>query len=455
MVQDRLKEAARRAEAERVTVEFQGERRHLLVISMPVQLLYYNPETHRIRAQRGLDAARNRKLEEDPWSDDAQEYLGLLLKWLPSDPDKVDPDFELLRDDLKASGQSDPGVITVRGILVNGNTRCAALRELGAAEMRVGVLPESAVWSDISSVELSLQLRKVHERPYSYINRLIAIDDEMRKGRAPDDIARDFRSRKKTLESDMWIYGLINEAIARSKDGDSELRLIDFEDHQEKLRELHRAYTTANTPDEAESIKESRLAMILLGYAKTDVRFAQADFHSKYLDPKLPSNLKPPTAAVKPKAIPGLPGVSVKSGTAETQATRALTDTLLKARAAQATGNSETATKASDVLTSAKKAIDGALEPAGKAIRLQKRKLAAPERLSDASDDIELCVADLVSARASGAVDEDAFEEALLRLRSALEKLAKEAVRTFTDPGDGVAWLVQAVRNDVDEQPDN
>ena len=448
MIQDRLNEAAGRENGERVTVEWRGERRHLLVISMPVELMYYNPETHRVRAQRTLDPVRNRKLEEAPWSEEAQDYLDLLLKRLPSNPEKTDPDFELLRDDLKLSGQTDPGVITVQGIVVNGNTRCAALRELGMPEIRVGVLPDSTVWSDINNVELSLQLRKIHERPYSYINRLIAIDGELKKGRQADDIAREFRIKTSTLDRDMWVYGVVKDAIERSKNGDNQLRLIDFEDHQEKLRELHRAYTTASNSDEAEALKESRLAMIVLGYAKTDVRFAQSDFHTKYLQAKLPDELKPEIAKAEAVRIPGLPGVTVQDGSAATTAARTLTDTLLKARAAQLAGDtSKAASRSGEIVSAAKKAIDRALEPAGQAVRLQRRKLAAPERLSDASDDIELCVADLVTARASRALDEDVFDDAVLRLRAALEKLAREAARTFTEPGDGVAWLLEAVKD--------
>ena len=81
-------------------------------------------------------------------------------------------------------------------------------------------------------------------------------------------------------------------------------------------------------------------------------------------------------------------------------------------------------------------------KPAGKAARLQQRRAAAPDRLSDACDDLELCVAELAQARATRGLDEDAFDDAALRLRASLAKLAKEARRTFAEPGDGTAWLL-------------
>lgn len=101
---------------------------------------------------------------------------------------------------------------------------------------------------------------------------------------------------------------------------------------------------------------------------------------------------------------------------------------------------------ATDVLKNAIDSFDRALDPAGRDIRLQQRKLAAPERLSDACDDIDLCVAELVQARSGRALDDAAFDDAVLRLRKSLQKLAKEAVRTFPEQGDGIAWLIQAVK---------
>lgn len=447
MVRERLKEAVE-ANGGKITIEWRGEQKHLYVISMPVDLLYYNPDTHRIRAQRTLDPEKDQTLMADPWGRAGQDYLDTLLKCQPSDPDKIDPDFEALRDDLESFGQKDPGIITVHGVLVNGNTRCAALRELGEKYIRVGVLPESSEWDDINTVELSLQLRKEHKRDYSYINRLIAIDEQIKTGRRADDIAREFRIKSKTLEQDRWVYAVIQDAIARSENNEgARLRLVDFEDHQEKLRELYRAYTMAAVTDQdsAEALKESRLAMIVLEFAKTDLRFAQANFHEKYLEPKLPDDIKPMVPVSTTVNIPGLEGVAVPDASPTAKATKALTDALLKAKATTQSPSSTDAAavaKAAETWSAAKEAFRRALEPAGRDIRLQQRKLAAPDRLSDASDDIDLCAGDLAQSRASRTLDEAAFDDAVIRLRESLRKLARQAARTFTEPGDGVAWLL-------------
>lgn len=450
MVSARLAEAID-SDCERLTIEWRGGTKYLHVISMPTLSLLYNPDTHRIRAQRSIKPELDRELQSTPWGDKAQSYLDYLLKCLPSAPDKVDPDFGALRDNLEKFGQKEPGLISVNGILVNGNTRCAALRELSEPYIRVAVLPESATWDDINEVELSLQLRKEYRRDYSYINQLLVINEQLERGRAPEDIARQFHVKTKTLDKDRWVYATIIDAIERSRiDDDSALRLIDFEDHKEKLHELHRAYTklVVTDPSAAETLKETRLALLVLGFSKTDLRLAESNFYAKYLSSKLPPELSPQIEDNPERiAIPGLEGVALTStATTDERKTRKLTDELLRAGAIKnsKTAHKDTVATAAARFDAMKDVMERALDPAGKAYRLQKRKLAAPERLSDAADSIMYCVKDLTEARATGAVDDDTFDDAALELRKAIQSLAKQAARIFPEPGDGVAWLLAA-----------
>ncbi|MBC2863547.1 hypothetical protein [Streptomyces mexicanus] len=451
LVEERLKQAMAENGA-KVTVEWRGEQKHLHVISMPVDMLYFNPDTHRIRAQRTLDPQRNRVLEQEPWSEPAQTYLHHLLRCRPSNPNQTDPDYLALQDELDDVGQREPGIISPDGILVDGNTRCAALRDLGIKDIRVGVLPSDTSRRDINNVELALQLRRDKRREYSYINRLIAIEDELADGRREEDVARDFNIKKTTLQQDRWVYQLINEAIDRSRAASGAvLRLVDFEDHQEKLRELHRDYTklAKTDPDAAERLKESRLAMVVLNYAKTTVRLAEADFYTRYLEERLPSELRPATQESAAVDIPGLDGVVVPDATAAVKTARALTDALLQAKASAQAGDKLDAaavTSADALIKSARKTFDAAVKMAGANAELHKRHVAVPARLTDAADHVNQCAAEFAEARAKRALDEDAFDDALLTLKASLARLAKQAGRTFSSPGDGVAWLLDATR---------
>lgn len=451
MVQGRLKQAMEENGA-KVTVDWRGEQRHLYVISMPVDMLYYNPDTHRIRAQRTLDTARNSVLEADPWSEAAQDYLRYLLTRRPSNPTQIDPDYTALLEELEANGQKQPGIISEDGILVDGNTRCAALREVGEPHIRVGILPQDTSRQDINEVELSLQLRKDKRRDYSYINRLIAIEDELASGRLEEDVAHHFNIKTKTLRGDRWIYQLILEAIERSATEDgAQLGLVDFEEHQEKLRELFRDYTELAKvdPEGAEELRESRLAATILGYPKTTVRLIDHDFRRRYLDERLPKGVLPPQQESSAVQIPGLANVMVEDSGSEVKRTRALTDILLRTKAQIKTGEKtgRPAAEAIDLYSGVKKTFGVAVKLAGENFELQKRQVAVPERLTDAADYVRQCASEFADAKAKHALDEDAFDDALLTLKASLDRLARQAGRSFASPGDGVNWLLQATRD--------
>lgn len=451
IIQQRLQQALKEDGA-KVSVDWRGEQKHLHVISMPLDMVYFNPDTHRIRAQRSLDPERDRTITDDPWGQAAQEYLQELLQQKPSNPGQVDPDYIALRDELDSSGQREPGIVSPHGILVDGNTRAAALKEIGVTNIRFAVLPEDTSRQDINDVELSLQLRKDRRRDYSYINRLIAIDEELARGRSAADVAKDFNIKQKTLQGDRWVYATILRAIERSQTvGGLSLRLIDFEEHQEKLRELYRDFTKVDAadPEAAQSLLESRLAMVLLGYPKTSLRLAEADFHTRYLASRLPDELKD-HATPTSRSVPGLPNISLPGQSGETAAAEALTDQLLKASAVTRNASAsspEDAEAATALITKAKNAFGTAVKLAGQNAELVKRQMKVPERLTDAAEYINQCSDEFAEARAKRALDEDAFDDALLVLRESLERLARQAGRTFATPGDGVAWLLDASRS--------
>ncbi|MGW4694498.1 transcriptional regulator [Kitasatospora cineracea] len=435
---------------ETLTVEWRGKPAHIEVIDMPVEVLRYNPGTHRIRAQRAYDPARDRALTEDPWSPESQDYLHHLLKALPADPSRTDKAFEDLTESLREYQQNEPGLITHEGILVNGNTRRAALKELGRTSMRVGVLPESCEWSDIHAVELSLQLRPDTRRDYSYINHLLALEEQVAFGKPLPEIARNFHTTTPACDRDLWILAQLRDLISRSATGTASLRLMDFEEAKERFFELYRAYNTeaARNRERGDLLKEGRLAAIVLEFAKTDVRFIQPDFQERFLDQRLPADLRPAPAHAAPAvAIPGL-GRTVQAAGASVAAAKALTDSLLQAKAVKAAGaaaTTEEQTAAAEVLERTRDVFNEALEFAGKDFRLRKKRLAAPDRVADACKDLEQCVTDLVLARGNGSLDEGAFDDALLQLRTIMGRVAVEAGKSMPLPGEGLTWLNAAV----------
>jgi ParB-like chromosome segregation protein Spo0J len=435
---------------ETLRVEFRGRPIHVEVIDMPVDQLYYNPATHRVSAQRDYDPVKEQELKKDVWSDAGQRYLHHLLMAKPSDPHQRDPDFDKLMDSLREHRQNEPGLISREGVLVNGNTRRAALKELGVEIIRVGVLPASCTSDDIRSVELSLQLRPDRRREYSYINRLMAVEEQIKLGFPLAAICKLFHTTTPALERDTWVLGQLRDLEKRSEHGRNKLRLMDFEDAQERFAELYRIYVKekAKNKEKADTLLEYRLAAIVLDIAKTDIRAIQTDFREKFLEHRLPEGSRT-VAPESPKAV-AIPGLnrSVPAPSSETAQARALTDTFLRAKATEksaATATPEEITDANQSMKPLKKVFGEAVQAAVDASRKQKKRLAAPDRITAAVDDLQQCVTDLVLARGNNSLDEGAFDDALITLRQALTKVSAEASKSIQLPGEGLSWLRETV----------
>lgn len=452
-IEKRLADLKEQENPETVSLSFRGSVINLPVVSMPVAQLYLNPNTHRVRAQRMVNAVRDAKLDHAPWSDDAQAYLEELLKAKPSDPSQPDPEYAELLDELRRDGQLAAGVITRTGVLVDANTRCVALKELGVTDIRVGVLPSSADWGDINQVELRIQLRRDKRREYPYINRLISVEEQIQASLLEEDVAHEWNLRPTSLKADRWSFQLIKDAVERSATEDgSKLTVLQFNDQQESFRELYRHHTTlaVSDPEAAEQLKEARLAAILLGLPKTSLRFVEGDFYSDYLSDRLSEQLKPDVPSATPVNIPGLPNdIVVGDNGADTRATKALTDSLLKAKAKMIGSDPAKANEAAKLFEEADEVFRKAARRAGQNNTLQKKRSAVPDQVSEAADCLVQGAREFARSKADRTLDMDVLDEALLTLRDSLEQLAKQAGRSAgDDPGPGVEWLLDAVRQD-------
>ena len=441
-----------RGSRETVTVEWRDAVVHLPVISMPVDTLYYNPATHRIRAQRSLDPDLDVILDNDPYGDAAQGYLHQLLKGDPSDPRTTDPAFELLKADLQEHGQSEPGIVTRWGELINGNTRRAALSELQVKNIRVGVLPGDAGAEDIRSVELALQLRRDHKRDYSFMNELLAIDERIRAGRPATEIMYEFRIRQQKFDRSRWILGLVREAIDRSRicdenGGDLSLKLVDFETHQGKLEELYRAYSSLKLkdPDKADALREQRLLALILNKSKTDLRYVDSEFADTYA-----ADLLAGTHGIDSTVtIPGL-GVTVPGASAKVDRLRSVTTKVLQARVVEAAGPAAGGgvhRNALDLLDRTREVVEAGLRKAGKDGRVLKKKLEPVDRLAEANEALEMAAAAVADARATGNYDPSSLDEALGSIRGSLVSLARIILRGQDEEFPATEWLTSLVQS--------
>lgn len=436
---------------ESVQVEWRGAPKSLPVISMPLSLLFYNPDTHRIRAQRDYNPAGNDAINDDPWGNEAQQYLDYLLSAAPNDPSKIDPAFEKLRDDLAAYGQKDAGIITPSGILINGNSRCAALREGNATQMRVAVLPTDWSWPDVSAVELELQMRKDYRRDYSFVNTLLALDEAIADV-GSETAMKSFRMQRTTFNRSVWILQTMRDLVDRSTTLDgSSLNLRDFENDQGKLEELYRTYssTAKSDPTAADLLRESRLVGLLLDKSKTDMRLVTDGFLSDHLEKGLVGTQFDLQPTDEGTAIPGL-GRGLPSESPSLQKVKALVDSIAKLKTEIASGDQATQSKARTQYAEINRTVEAALDAAGKSARLKKTQQAAIDKINDAADTLEQAVLEVGDAKSKHALDESALDEAVTNLRRSLDIFAGSISRLTTLPTASAEWLsaLRAIKDD-------
>jgi hypothetical protein len=144
-----LAEAANNPDVERIQLPWRGSQIKATVVRLPLDAVVLNPRSHRIRSQ--LESSRDAAaVKSAPFEDSAQRLITEILRGTEK--------FDDLKANLKDVGQNEPGVVSVNGLLVNANTRCVALRDINARDIRVAVLPEDATDADIDRLELNLQM---------------------------------------------------------------------------------------------------------------------------------------------------------------------------------------------------------------------------------------------------------------------------------------------------------
>jgi hypothetical protein len=272
--------AALDQDAERRSLPWKQGRKLMPVVEVSVDHVVLNHKSHRIRAQ--LESHDDRALvESDPFSEAAQAIIAAILV--------TTEDYPALRDNLAEEGQREPGVVTRSGMLVNGNTRAVALRELRQRYIRLIVLPEDAGPQEIDRLELQLQMQREFKQDYTFTNQLLAVEDMISRYRQSyEEIAQalGWGSDTRLVAREMRLLSLIRE-LRRLSDG--ALRLTDFDDKRQALIDLDGEYqaTHQSFPQEAERMKTARLAGLLAGLGYRELREVDGHFVPDYFLPHL------------------------------------------------------------------------------------------------------------------------------------------------------------------------
>lgn len=296
-----LKDYEMRGEKERHSVDFRGKREPLEVVRVNIDVPLLNHDNSRLGAL--LDTHPDREeILADPSSSKSQESLS----WLLRSTEKYGP----LRDQLKDLKQVEPGVITRGGMLVDGNTRLVALRELGETTIKVAVLPVSANANDFFDVEMSIQLRPLVFQNYPFTAQLKLVEK----------LTRRFESKEAIFKALGWQRGGEDRLAQRLRwlDIVEEIRKVSgqtyqfFDDRKEFVKNLDDSYQhlLPSDPVAAETLKWTRILALNLGLNKDEIREINENFLSEQVEQRL-DLLDAPNVLGRSAEAPGMqPGLS-------------------------------------------------------------------------------------------------------------------------------------------------
>lgn len=225
--------------------KFRGGRELLAVIEMPIDHLLYRLENFRTISDQ-LSHVASGKVDEDFFDPSHREDLStqsvqhdiLFSLAQKGSGESIIPIYDELE---RVKEQTDELIISSDGVVVNGNRRLAAMRELLAsgnsdfgrfAIVTCAVLPESASDDEVLTLEIGLQMQPDTKLPYDWTSVALA--------------ARELQKRN---HSDDWIARLMNRDVQEIK------RLIKMIDGADLYLSDHlctpRAYNTLDETEQA------------------------------------------------------------------------------------------------------------------------------------------------------------------------------------------------------------
>jgi hypothetical protein len=186
-----------------VLYDFRGDKATLKVISLPVDVPVYRMDNCRTYSEQ-QDAIAKESLDKSYFTK-GQELSSvqavqhtILAKLAKRESTSVSSILEV----LKKEGQRGPILITSTGVVVNGNRRLSAIRELYAADESVNskwghvrclVLPADTSPDEVDDIEANEQARPQTKLEYDWIGDAQLVRRQVNKGRTTKQVADQLR----------------------------------------------------------------------------------------------------------------------------------------------------------------------------------------------------------------------------------------------------------------------
>lgn len=252
---------------EKYQIEYRGKYRPLPVIEVPIELLVYRIENIRTKSLQKQWLAQHSDIPKDlfvndPFSIEAQEAQHQILKLVIDKEDLL----KTFKNNDKLQ-QTLPLICSTNGIVVNGNRRLCAWRELYYSNktkyahfetIRIAVLPDSDP-QGMYDLEVSLQINS--DMKAEYVWHAIAADykEKFDSGKDLAEIAK--KQNKKPEELNMYIecYNLAAQYLESIGHPD-EWTLVDKQEYA--FKQIVNGRKSISNPGDKELFQEITKAML-------------------------------------------------------------------------------------------------------------------------------------------------------------------------------------------------
>lgn len=192
--------------------DFRGDKAALKIISLHVDVPVYRLDNCRTFSEQ-QDAIAKGKLDKDYFSK-GQELSTVQARQhaiLTKLAKKISTSVSSILEVLEKEGQRDSILITSTGVVVNGNRRLSAIRELYAADgavvnskwshVKCLVLPSDTSPDEIDDIEANEQARPQTKLDYDWIGDAQLVRRQVNKGRTPKQVADQLRRSEAEIKN--------------------------------------------------------------------------------------------------------------------------------------------------------------------------------------------------------------------------------------------------------------
>lgn len=191
--------------------DYRGEPIELKVVSLEIGIPVYRmancrtfSEQQSTIAKKGLDSTFFSKGQESTEAQSEQhEILRRITKGAKASIANID-------EVLTLEGQRESILITSTGVVVNGNRRLSAMRDLYSSDpmkhskfshVKCAVLPSDASADDIDDIEAALQARPQTKLDYDWIGEAQLVRRQRQKDRSVDQVAAQLRRKASEVKN--------------------------------------------------------------------------------------------------------------------------------------------------------------------------------------------------------------------------------------------------------------